>query len=48
MRYEDWTYREAEARLAEHGELRRADGRQLEFPVVLPHSEMLPNKLCEK
>jgi len=24
MRYEDWTYREAEVRLAEHGELRRA------------------------
>ena len=24
IRYEDWTYREAEVRLAEHGELRRA------------------------
>ena len=24
MRYEDWTYREAEVRLAEHSELRRA------------------------
>ena len=24
------------------------DGRQLEFPAVLPHLEMLPNKLCEK
>jgi hypothetical protein len=24
MRYEDWTYREAEVRLAEHCELRRA------------------------
>ena len=24
MRYEDWTFREAEVRLAEHGELRRA------------------------
>jgi hypothetical protein len=26
MRYEDWTYREAEVRLAEHSELRRALG----------------------
>jgi hypothetical protein len=24
MRYEDWTYREAEVRLSEHSELRRA------------------------
>jgi hypothetical protein len=24
------------------------DGRQLEVPNVLPHLEMLPNKLCEK
>jgi hypothetical protein len=24
MRYEDWTFREAEVRLAEHAELRRA------------------------
>ena len=24
MRYEDWTFREAEVRLAEHGELRAA------------------------
>ena len=26
MRYEDWTFREAEVRLAEHSELRRALG----------------------
>jgi hypothetical protein len=26
MRYEDWTFREAEVRLREHGELRRALG----------------------
>jgi hypothetical protein len=26
MRYEDWTFREAEVRLAEHGELRRVLG----------------------
>src|SRR5688572_32017338 len=28
MRYEDWTFREAEVRLAEHAELRRALGLQ--------------------
>ena len=26
----------------------RGDGRQLEIPTVLPHVEMLPNKLCKK
>jgi hypothetical protein len=34
MRYEDWTFRAAEIRLAEHGELRRA----LELQVVPDHS----------
>jgi len=34
MRFEDWTYREAEVRLAEHGELRRA----LELESVPDHT----------
>ena len=34
MRYEDWTFRAAEIRLAEHGELRRV----LELKAVPDHS----------
>ena len=33
-------------RLADFGIPRPDDGRQSELPVVLPHSEMLPNKVC--
>src|SRR6266852_9180563 len=36
MRYEDWTFRAAEIRLAEHGELRRA----LELEAVPDHSTL--------
>ena len=36
MRYEDWTFRAVEIRLAEHGELRRA----LELQVVPDHSTL--------
>src|SRR5438094_8445700 len=36
MRYEDWTFRAAQARLAEHGELRRA----LELQVVPDYSTL--------
>ena|SRR5213080_4639656 len=36
MRYEDWTFRAAEVRLAEHGELRRA----LELQAVPDYSTL--------
>jgi len=32
MRYEDWTFRKAEVRLAEHSELRRALGLRRSVP----------------
>lgn len=36
MRYEDWTFREAEVRLSEHSELRRA----LELDTVPDHTTL--------
>ncbi len=41
MRYEDWTLRKAEVRLAEHGELRSALGLR-KAPDHIPHSTAFP------